>query len=709
MTERKTGWDEQASNYTGDNPAIAISDSRIQLIEEFNVFLNKLKEEYKDNLEQQVLINKIERELNEKIENEIDIISVELIDELDSHLSNAGYITPNVPNIFANIKTQEFVDAIVHSESLCEPLIVAWFKQYVKDIAGPLALLEASNLSPLYTSLKWGEANDFIIVDGAKPDISNFSLQMSKLFLVITAALKRHRILKKQIELSFQGSLAYVKAKPGLNVRAQPTLGSSRLAYLPHGKDVEIIDQSISDQDRQWVKIKVNKDDWNEEGWVDSQFLTPSSLYLVQPETLNVYESEDESSHVIGTLSQGTQVIFQDDEQNNVQWIKVFNNPGWIKREGLKNASDYADIMMNQLEEFDRCLQTQVTDLQPLEQKLATANLLNQCKQNHTVLKFNLNPEKDKQYIQFLAKRGFKRQLQSTQYNYGLDDLQQRSSIHQPELPIVRLPASVDLSYMLLEIKNQGSLNSCTAHTAVALVEFLNLNKIIQQKNEQETWDKKHRKLSELFVYTATLNLMGKELKPDNGTSMRDTMEAIVRLGVPLDQDFPYSVENFQTEPPFKSYLYSRNYGDIKYYRLDYQYISGEELLAQIKIVLATGFPCMFAIKAFSALDAVGDDGLILYSEPAETEQGHALVAVGYDDYRQVGSSIGAILVRNSWGEGWGIKGHGWLPYDYIRNPKLTRDCWVLLDWKWVDQYKFGIKSSGLWSEIGKDRPGRAN
>jgi C1A family cysteine protease len=39
--------------------------------------------------------------------------------------------------------------------------------------------------------------------------------------------------------------------------------------------------------------------------------------------------------------------------------------------------------------------------------------------------------------------------------------------------------------------------------------------------------------------------------------------------------------------------------------------------------------------------------------------EGHAMVAVGYDDAKQ------AFLIQNSWGPSWGNKGYGWFGYDF--------------------------------------------
>jgi C1A family cysteine protease len=51
---------------------------------------------------------------------------------------------------------------------------------------------------------------------------------------------------------------------------------------------------------------------------------------------------------------------------------------------------------------------------------------------------------------------------------------------------------------------------------------------------------------------------------------------------------------------------------------------------------------------------------------------GHAVCCVGYDQTRR------AFLVRNSWGPSWGMAGYFWMPFDYLTNPSLASDRWVI-------------------------------
>ncbi len=88
--------------------------------------------------------------------------------------------------------------------------------------------------------------------------------------------------------------------------------------------------------------------------------------------------------------------------------------------------------------------------------------------------------------------------------------------------------------------------------------------------------------------------------------------------------------------------------------------------------------------------------GIPCPGEGEKAEWGHAIVAVGFDDVRQIKNiksnkeTTGVLLIRNSRGKEWGNKGYGWLPYDYILN-NVASDFWSLPGMEWVDSKQFGI------------------
>jgi C1A family cysteine protease len=51
---------------------------------------------------------------------------------------------------------------------------------------------------------------------------------------------------------------------------------------------------------------------------------------------------------------------------------------------------------------------------------------------------------------------------------------------------------------------------------------------------------------------------------------------------------------------------------------------------------------------------------------------GHAVMAIGYDDAKKW------FIIRNSWGDQWGMKGYFTLPYAYLTDENLASDFWTI-------------------------------
>ncbi len=158
-------------------------------------------------------------------------------------------------------------------------------------------------------------------------------------------------------------------------------------------------------------------------------------------------------------------------------------------------------------------------------------------------------------------------------------------------------------------------------------------------------------------------------------------------------------LKDFDKEPGGFVYALAENYSTIKYFSHDPQGSDtpAEAVLASVKNYLAAGIPSMFGFWGFQSFEDTDIPGNIPYPCKGEnTQWGHAVVTVGYDDNRIITNlsckteTKGALLIRNSWGKNWGEDGYGWLPYEYVLNG-LALDFWSLLDMRWIDTGKFGL------------------
>ncbi len=241
------------------------------------------------------------------------------------------------------------------------------------------------------------------------------------------------------------------------------------------------------------------------------------------------------------------------------------------------------------------------------------------------------------------------------------------------------LHPSVDLRTWCSPIEDQDRLGSCTAHAGVGVVEYFEKRAL-----------GRHLDASRLFLYKVTRNML--HWTGDTGAFLRTTMGALVLFGVPPEEYWTYAIADFEKEPPAFCYSYAQNFQAIQYYRLDPPGIPAEVLKDRVKLFLAAGLPSMFGFTVYSSYQQADTTGKIPFPTSGDrVVGGHAIVAVGYDDNMRIRNSnpggvetVGAFLIRNSWGTGWGDAGYGWLPYEYVLR-RLAVDWWSLLKNEWVD------------------------
>ena len=251
--------------------------------------------------------------------------------------------------------------------------------------------------------------------------------------------------------------------------------------------------------------------------------------------------------------------------------------------------------------------------------------------------------------------------------------------------PPAVLPPSIDLTPFFPPIVDQGPLHACTAAAGAALVSYF------QRKAHGRLFEG-----SVLFLYKTTRNLLN--VQGDVGGLLRTTMQALRLVGLVSEDRWPYVVAELDREPAPFHYGLAANYKARSYFRLDQPGATREQLLDSVRVNLAAQLPAMFGLFTFPSLAFAQQDGAI--PRPVRGERPtllHALVAVGYDDAREVRNPLdgsvarGALRVRNSWGPLWGDGGYGWLPYAYVLDG-LTADWWSLVDADFVDTGQFGIR-----------------
>jgi C1A family cysteine protease len=145
-------------------------------------------------------------------------------------------------------------------------------------------------------------------------------------------------------------------------------------------------------------------------------------------------------------------------------------------------------------------------------------------------------------------------------------------------------------------------------------------------------------------------------------------MKSIAKQGVCDEKIWPYILRKFAIRPSAKCYSQALENQALQYMRLTHD-------LQEMQSCLAEGFPFVFGFTVYESFmtDKVAVNGNVPI--PKKTERvvgGHAVMAVGYNDAKKW------FIVRNSWGESWGIQGYFTMPYMYMTNSDLTDDFWTI-------------------------------
>lgn len=214
--------------------------------------------------------------------------------------------------------------------------------------------------------------------------------------------------------------------------------------------------------------------------------------------------------------------------------------------------------------------------------------------------------------------------------------------------------ASADLRSGFGDPFDQGQTESCTGNTAAAMVMFE------QVRHGLPTWTP-----SRLWLYYMARKIDG-TAGVDGGAQLRSIMKVLAGQGVPPEADWPFDATKVLVEPPGTLDDIAKASEATSYYRLD------NTDVREIKACLAAGNPFMFGIDIFPSFYSAPGGDVDLPGVGEVRTDGHALIAVGYDD------ATGRVAFRNSWGQSWGDGGYGTIPYAYLTSGALAFDFWTV-------------------------------
>jgi len=236
--------------------------------------------------------------------------------------------------------------------------------------------------------------------------------------------------------------------------------------------------------------------------------------------------------------------------------------------------------------------------------------------------------------------------------------------------PLARLRAlrpKMDLRKGCPPVYDQGALGSCTANAIAAAVQFDRLK--AKQKPDFVP--------SRLFIYYNE-RVIEHTTRFDAGAQLRDGIKAVSKQGVCPETEWPYDDTVPSNEdapfpkgapagkkPPAQCYKDALKYNAITYQRV-------QQTLAQMKGCLADGYPFVFGFTVYEKWYDKPTAVLPLPGSNEGTVGGHAVLAVGYDDTKQL------FTFRNSWGAKVGDKGYFYMPYAYLGDANLASDLWTI-------------------------------
>lgn len=216
------------------------------------------------------------------------------------------------------------------------------------------------------------------------------------------------------------------------------------------------------------------------------------------------------------------------------------------------------------------------------------------------------------------------------------------------------LPEKVDLRRGCSPVGNQGNFGSCTSFATVKGLEEFLLKKEGRYKPQAPAY----------IWYQSRRQTGGKG--QDTGVPTEFAVKMLDAYGSLPEEEFPYLAASKQKDDAARNSFLTRQPSSqqvsmAKKNRI----VKGFEIatkLSKVRRALADGMPVVVAMRVFDSIGKTGSSGMLpMPTAKDKAVGGHAVLAVGYDNAKQV------LIIRNSWGSDWADGGYFYMPYQYVK------------------------------------------
>ena len=205
------------------------------------------------------------------------------------------------------------------------------------------------------------------------------------------------------------------------------------------------------------------------------------------------------------------------------------------------------------------------------------------------------------------------------------------------------LPKTFSLKEDMFPVRNQGPQGSCVAQTLAAIQEHNNQKDILLEGY-----------LSPQFIY---------DCRPKNkrGMNCRNAMKFLHQHGVCLEATYPYRAGN-DTPPRGLKKIKGFIKDEAKVYRIaNYAQVL---TVYDLKNAIYLHGPCLISVPVYGKIVSRTSSGKPSYRVDNDMWKkkdgyvkigGHAMTVIGWD--------LNGFIIRNSWGDKWGRRGHCTFPF----------------------------------------------